>query len=145
MDTRPYFFASRAFQRQKRGTGDEAKYYAIHITRQFTKTPTHEVCSAVRGMVESTLKTVTSHMNYSFCAEYQLSFECPAHPGRDHLCTVASDDTSSPHVMLCLGSNTTPTTKEKLLAMLGNPVTEVSSVDKPPGTIIYPYITIGEI
>ena len=25
MDTRPYFFASRAFQRQKRGTGDEAK------------------------------------------------------------------------------------------------------------------------
>ena len=80
----------------------QPKYYAVHITRQFTKTPTHQVCSAVRGMVESTLKTVTSHMNYSFCAEYELSFECPAHPGRDHLCTVASDDTSSPHVMLCL-------------------------------------------
>ena len=27
MDTRPYFFASRAFQRQKRGTGDEARQY----------------------------------------------------------------------------------------------------------------------
>ena len=78
----------------------QPKYYAVHITREFTETPTHEVCSAVRGMVESTLKTVTSHMNYSFCAEYQLSFECPSHPGRDHLCTVAREDTS-PHVMLC--------------------------------------------
>ena len=76
----------------------QPKYYAIHIT--FTKAPSHEVCSAVRGMVESTLKTVTSRMNYSFCAEYQLSFECPSHPGRDHLCTVARDDTS-PRFMLC--------------------------------------------
>ena len=78
----------------------QPKYYAVHITREFTETPTHKVCSAVRGMVESTLKTVTSHMNYSFCAEYQLSFECPSHTGRDHLCTVARDDTS-PHVMIC--------------------------------------------
>ena len=78
------------------------KYYAVHITRKsFARTPTHEVCSAVRGIVESTLKTVTSRMNYSFCAEYQLSFECPSHPGRDHLCTVSKDD-GSPHVMLCL-------------------------------------------
>ena len=76
------------------------KYYAVHIT--FTKTPTrtHEVCSKVRGMVESTLKTVTSHMNYNFCAEYQLSFESPTHPGRDHLCTVSRDETS-PSFMLC--------------------------------------------
>ena len=67
----------------------QPKYYAVHIKPlACAKTPTHEVCSAVRGMVESTLKTVTSHMNYSFCAEYQLSFECPSHPGRDHLCTV---------------------------------------------------------
>ena len=67
----------------------QSKYYAVHIKPlACTKTPTHKVCSAVRGMVESTLKTVTSHMNYSFCAEYQLSFECPSHPGRDHLCTV---------------------------------------------------------
>ena len=70
------------------------KYYAVHITR------IHEVCSAVRGIVESTLKTVTSRMNYSFCAEYQLSFECPSHPGRDHLCTVGRDE-ASPYVMLC--------------------------------------------
>ena len=78
----------------------QPKYYAVHITREFTETPTHEVCSTVRGLVESTLKTVTSHMNYSFCAEYRLSFECPFHPGRDCLCAVAKDDIS-PHVMLC--------------------------------------------
>ena len=81
------------------------KYYAVHITREpEAETPTHEVCSAVRGIVESTLKTVTSRMNYSFCAEYQLSFECPSHPGRDHLCTVGRDE-ASPHFMLCQKSS----------------------------------------
>ena len=65
------------------------KYYAVHITRESdAETPTHEVCSTVREMVESTLKVVTSKMNYSFCGDYHLSFECPSHPGRDHLCTV---------------------------------------------------------
>ena len=79
----------------------QPKYYAIHITREpEAETPTHEVCSAVRGIVESTLKTVTSRMNYSFCAEYQLSFECSSHSGRDHLCTVRRDE-ASPRFMLC--------------------------------------------
>ena len=79
----------------------QPKYYAVHITREpGAETPTHEVCSAVRGIVESTLKTVTSRMNYSFCAEYQLSFECPSHPGRDHLCIVGRDE-ASPRFMVC--------------------------------------------
>ena len=77
------------------------KYYAVHITREpEAETPTHEVCSVVRGIVESTLKAVTSRMNYSFCAEYQLSFECPSHPGRDHLCIVGRDE-ASPRFMVC--------------------------------------------
>ena len=76
-------------------------YYAVHISRQkSTKTPTHEVCATVRGLVESTLETVTSRMNYTFTAEYQLGFECPSHPGREHLCMVTSDD-PSPRVMCC--------------------------------------------
>ena len=76
-------------------------YYAVHISRRkSTKTPTHEVCATVRGLVESTLKTVTSRMNYTFSAEYQLGFECPSHPGREHLCVVDSDD-PSPHIMCC--------------------------------------------
>ena len=90
------------------------KYYAVHITREsFARTPTHEVCSAVRGIVESTLKTVTSRMNYSFCAEYQLSFECPSHPGRDHLCTVGRDE-ASPYVMLCRMASDRPRPVEML-------------------------------
>ena len=84
------------------------KYYAVHITREpEAETPKHEVCSAVRGIVESTLKTVMSKMNYSFCAEYQLSFECPSHPGRDHLCTVRRDETSA-RFMLCQKSSDNP-------------------------------------
>ena len=76
-------------------------YYAVHISRRkSTKTPTHEVCATVRWLVESTLKTVTSRMNYTFTAEYQLGFECPSHPGREYLCVVDSDD-PSPHVMCC--------------------------------------------
>ena len=95
------------------------KYYAVHITRKsFARTPTHEVCSAVRGIVESTLKTVSSHMNYSFCAEYQLSFECPSHPGRDHLCTVSKDD-RSPHVMLCLSKSEPVEMQSQHLAWFG--------------------------
>ena len=31
VDTRPYFFASRAFQHQKRGTGDEATCFDVPI------------------------------------------------------------------------------------------------------------------
>ena len=66
------------------------KYYVVLITSKEspTGTPTHEVCIAVRELVESTLKKVVSNMNYRFSAKYHLSFECPSHPGRDHLCTV---------------------------------------------------------
>ena len=80
----------------------QSKYYAVHITRSpSAQTSTHEACSSVRELFKSTLKEVTSRMNYSFSAEYQLSFECPSHPGREHLCVVDSKDTS-PHVMCCL-------------------------------------------
>lgn len=78
------------------------RYYAVHITRMpDAGTPIREVCSRIRALIESTLKTVTSHMNYGFHVEYQLSFECPSHPGRKHLCVVESDDSSS-RFMLCL-------------------------------------------
>ena len=84
------------------------KYYAAHITREpDAETPIHEVCSAVRGIVESTLNIVTSNMNYSFCAEYQLSFECPSHPGRDHLCTVSRKD-AVPRFMCCQSNKKQP-------------------------------------
>ena len=80
----------------------QPKYYEVSIKRlPITKTPTHEVCHAVREIIERTLKTVTSRMNYGFSMSYQLSFACPSHPGRDHLCVVDSGETS-PHIMVCL-------------------------------------------
>ena len=80
------------------------QYYEIHITQEpFAQTETHIVCGVVRKIVESSLKTVTSRMNYACTVSYQLAFECPSHPGRDHLCVVNSRETSeSPHVMNCL-------------------------------------------
>ena len=78
------------------------KYYAVHIARrERAKTPTHEVCACVRSLMECTLHSVTSQMNYDFTAEHQWAFECPSHPGRQHLCEVDSNN-PSPYVMCCL-------------------------------------------
>ena len=84
------------------------KYFEIHIMREHTIiTPTHKVCGAVREIIESTLKAVSSRMNYSFSLHYQLSFECPTHPGEDHLCVVDSTE-SIPHKMNCLKNEKNP-------------------------------------
>ena len=80
----------------------QPKYYEVSIKREtFAETPTHEVCHDIREIIERTLKTVTSRMNYAFSVSYQLSFECPSHPGRDHLCVVDSEETR-PRIMDCL-------------------------------------------
>ena len=82
----------------------QPKYYEIHIKRlPSAKIPPHEACREVREIVESALKAVTSRMNYAISESYQLSFECPNHPGRDHLCVVDSNETS-PHMMDCLSN-----------------------------------------
>ena len=84
------------------------KYCEIHIERERNVvTPTHEVCLAVRDIIESTLKAVSSRMNYAFSLHYQLSFECPTHPGEDHLCVVDSIE-NIPHKMNCLKNGKNP-------------------------------------
>ena len=85
------------------------KYYEIRITRRLSspKTPVHVVCSSIKGIIQATLKTVTSCMNYAFSVGYNFSFECPLHPGRDHLCTVDRNETS-PYVMDCLENMKNP-------------------------------------
>ena len=82
----------------------KAKHYEIHIFRRPTaKTSTHEVCTAVRDLIQRTLERVSSRFNYTFSLNYQLAFECPlpTHEGGDHLCVVESGDTC-PDVMACL-------------------------------------------
>ena len=82
----------------------KAKHYEIHISRRPTaKTSAHEVCTAVRDLIQCTLENVASRFNYTFSLSYQLAFECtlPTHEGGDHLCVVKSGDTC-PDVMACL-------------------------------------------
>ena len=50
--------------------------------------PTSLVCSDIRGTLESTLKDVHSYMKYNSSARFQYGFECPTHPGKEHLCVL---------------------------------------------------------
>ena len=54
-----------------------------------------------KTILKSTLKKVGSHMNYGSYMDYHFSFECPLHPGRDHLCVVKKGEVC-PRVMRCL-------------------------------------------
>ena len=70
------------------------RYFEIVISRNESfRTPTVSLCAHIRSTIESTLNTVTSHMNYHFRMGYKLGFECPTHPGREHFCVLA--DTSA--------------------------------------------------
>ena len=68
------------------------QYFEISVLRcdEF-RTPIREVCANVCSVILSTLANVTSHMNYSFNMGYKFAFECPAHPERLHLCTLADE------------------------------------------------------
>ena len=80
------------------------KHYEIHISRLATaRTPTHEVCTAVRDLIKRTLKNVASRFNYTFSLSYQFAFECPLpeHGGGDHLCVVKEIGDAEPEVMTC--------------------------------------------
>ena len=63
------------------------RYFEIAVSRSSNfRTPTESHCAHVRITIESTLNTVTSHMNYHFSMGYKFAFECPTHPGKDHFC-----------------------------------------------------------
>ena len=76
------------------------RYFEIIVSRSSSfHTPTELLCAYVRSTIESTLNTVTSHMNYHFSMGYKLGFECPTHPGREHFCVQSSISTRN---MQCL-------------------------------------------
>jgi len=75
-------------------------YFEIAISRSDGfQTPTESLCSHVRGVIQSTLSTVTSCMHHKFSMEYRFGFECPTHPGREHLCILEKETASH---MKCL-------------------------------------------
>ena len=65
-------------------------YVEIAVTRgEDCALPLATLCARVRSVIQSTLSTVTSRMNYHFSMGYKFGFECPRHPGREHLCVLA--------------------------------------------------------
>ena len=66
------------------------RYFEIVVSRREDfQTRAESLCANVRGRIQSTLKAVTSHMNSHFKMGYRFGFECPLHPGREHLCKLA--------------------------------------------------------
>ena len=78
------------------------KFYGIIISQlPVVECEPHKVCVEIRKEVESTFEKVSSCMNYGDFMDYQFAFECPSHPGREHLCVVDGQE-SAPSLMLCL-------------------------------------------
>ena len=75
------------------------QYFMIQMPE--LSSPINEECVAIKNNIESTLKKVSSHMNYGSFMDYQFSFKCPLHPGGDHPCVVKKDEVC-PRVMRCL-------------------------------------------
>lgn len=75
------------------------RFLEIAITRrdEFVSQP-KALCAYVRGVIESTLDMVTSHLNYHFQMQYKFGFECPIHSTsgkpREHICVLAKASTS---------------------------------------------------
>ena len=67
------------------------QYFEIVISRSNRfQTPPESLCAHVRSVIEFVLETVSFRMNYHFDMRYKFGFECPAHPGREHLCVLSS-------------------------------------------------------
>ena len=65
------------------------RFYAIVISKLFvSEREVHKECAAIRHQVVAALEQVSSHMNYGNFLDYQFAFECPSHPGKEHLCVV---------------------------------------------------------
>ena len=78
------------------------KLYGIIISQlPVVECEPHTLCVEIRKEVESTFEKVSSCMNYGYFMDYQFAFECPSHPGREHLCVVDGQE-SAPFLMLCL-------------------------------------------
>ena len=77
------------------------KFYVILISELLVaEHEIHEECIALRKAVAAALEKVSSHMNYGFFLDYQFAYECPSHPGREHLCVVDSES-DTPKIMSC--------------------------------------------
>ena len=63
------------------------------------KTSTSSVCASVRATLTTALIGVHSDLKYHCTASIQCGFECPSHPGKDHLCVL---EKPTYETLLCL-------------------------------------------
>ena len=78
------------------------KFYAIVISKfSVLKCDVHKECVAIRRQVVAALEQVGSHMNYGNFVDYHFAFECPSHPGKEHLCVV-DEQSEETEIMDCL-------------------------------------------
>ena len=78
------------------------QFYAFVISEEsIAEYESHKECVAIRLQVVEALQQVSSHMNYGYLFEYDFAFECPIHPGKDHLCVVGKQFEAT-KIMKCL-------------------------------------------
>ena len=78
------------------------RFYAIVISElSVSEHEVHKECAAIRQQVVAALEHVGSHMNYGYLLDYQFAFECPSHPGKEHLCVV-EEQSEVTKLMECL-------------------------------------------
>ena len=65
------------------------------------------VCVELKNEIEALLDKVASRTNYGRFSEFQFAFECPSHPGREHL-SVFEDREACPMAMLCMKNTKHP-------------------------------------
>ena len=78
------------------------RFYAIVISQiSVSEHKVYNECVAIRQQVVAALEQVGSHMNYGNFVDYQFAFECPSHPGKEHLCVV-EEQSEVTKLMECL-------------------------------------------
>ncbi len=93
-----WYLTDRAMKKNKVKFSDEVGNKIILISRpKYIEVILLKCSSAacnvpepcVRSVIESTLKRVTSHMNYNFNLKHSFAFRCPEHSGHDDLCKLS--------------------------------------------------------
>ena len=78
------------------------RFDAIVISKlSVSECEVREECAAIRQQVVAALEHVISHVNYGNFVDYQFAFECPSHPGKEHMCVVA-EQSEETKLMECL-------------------------------------------
>ena len=78
------------------------RFYTIVISKlSVSECEVRTECASIRQQVVAALEHVGSHMNYGNFMDHQFAFECPSHPGKEHL-SVVVEQSEETKLMECL-------------------------------------------